>query len=194
MDANTITNRRVTRRNYIWLHKRDNVRDHRARMVDLPFQNHAQAGLRMHRDVIRRLEWVAVTRVRDGLKIATLKTNPPRNKQQDTKQGVTKQEQSLNTKIEARCILAISRQLPRDKQTRFAFQRTPTRELARRFLSPIESQCACQLLRQVKRSQTLGWVHCLFVMPRGIRRDSPFAPLSRTTTTITERRQVIVHS
>ena len=32
--------------------KRDNVRDHRVRTIDLPFQNHAQAGLRVHRIVI----------------------------------------------------------------------------------------------------------------------------------------------
>ena len=29
--------------------ERDNVRDHRVRTEDLPFQNHAQAGLRVHR-------------------------------------------------------------------------------------------------------------------------------------------------
>ena len=34
--------------------ERDNVRDHRVRTIDLPFQNHAQAGLRVHRIVIRR--------------------------------------------------------------------------------------------------------------------------------------------
>ena len=32
----------------------DNVRDHRARTSDRPFQNHAQVGLRVHRNVIRR--------------------------------------------------------------------------------------------------------------------------------------------
>ena len=34
--------------------KSDNVRDHRVRTEDLPFQNHAQAGLRVHRIVITR--------------------------------------------------------------------------------------------------------------------------------------------
>ena len=36
--------------------KRHNVSDHRVRTIDLPFQNHAQAGLRAHRIVIRRLD------------------------------------------------------------------------------------------------------------------------------------------
>ena len=34
---------------------RDNVRDHRARTSDHPFQKHAQVGLRVHRIVIRRV-------------------------------------------------------------------------------------------------------------------------------------------
>ena len=33
----------------------DNVSDHRVRTVDLPFQKHSQAGLRVHRIVIWRL-------------------------------------------------------------------------------------------------------------------------------------------
>ena len=32
-----------------------NGSDHRVRTIDLPFQNHAQAGLRVHRIVITRL-------------------------------------------------------------------------------------------------------------------------------------------
>ena len=32
----------------------DNFRDHRVRTIDLPFQKHAQAGLRVHRIVIQR--------------------------------------------------------------------------------------------------------------------------------------------
>ena len=34
----------------------DNGSDHRVRTIDLPFQNHAQAGLRVHRIVIQRLD------------------------------------------------------------------------------------------------------------------------------------------
>ena len=34
----------------------DNVSDHRVRTIDLPFQNHAQAGLRVHRIVITRFD------------------------------------------------------------------------------------------------------------------------------------------
>ena len=38
------------------LPERDNVRDHRARTNDLPFQNHAQVGLRVHRIVMSRFD------------------------------------------------------------------------------------------------------------------------------------------
>ena len=38
----------------------------------------------------------------------------------------------------------------------------------------------------MKRSQALRRAHCLFVMSRGIRRDSPFASLSRITAAITQ--------
>ena len=38
--------------------RRDNVSDHRVRTIDLLFQKHAQAGLRVHRIVIhRRLDY-----------------------------------------------------------------------------------------------------------------------------------------
>ena len=40
----------------------DNVRDHRVRTIDLPFQKHAQAGLRAHHIVIRRREFTRLVR------------------------------------------------------------------------------------------------------------------------------------
>ena len=36
--------------------KQHNGSDHRVRTIDLPFQNHAQAGLRVHRIVFRRFQ------------------------------------------------------------------------------------------------------------------------------------------
>jgi hypothetical protein len=42
------------------IRKRDNVSDHRVRTIDLPFQKHAQAGLRVHRIVICRFALVSM--------------------------------------------------------------------------------------------------------------------------------------
>ena len=57
-EENTATKLRTVAKAGMLHHERlnlDNVRDHRARTSDLPFQNHAQVGLRVHRIVIRRL-------------------------------------------------------------------------------------------------------------------------------------------
>ena len=50
--------------------RRDNVCDHRVRTEDLPFQNHAQAGLRVHRIVIPRF-FVLLSVWRGGIRRRT---------------------------------------------------------------------------------------------------------------------------
>ena len=44
----------VSETNGYCIPKPDNGSDHRVRTIDLPFQNHAQAGLRVHRIVMSR--------------------------------------------------------------------------------------------------------------------------------------------